>query len=116
VAGDGGGDGPHPQLDGLGLDLLVLVPHQVVQVGAGLVVDGVEPPELGGPVEGLPLGGVPGGPLLAGGGLAVDLLGDDLPGVADGPHLGGDGEQGVQVLAHGGPPPAGACGTKREVW
>jgi len=100
-AAEGGGPAPHPHLDGLVLDLLVAVPHERLQAGTGLVVDLVKPLELGGPVERLPDGRMADRPLLAGGRLAVDRLGDGLPRVADGPHLGGDGEQVVQVAAHG---------------
>jgi hypothetical protein len=91
-----------PQLDGLVLDLRVVRPHEPVQVGLGLVARLLEPAEAGGRVQDVPLGRVPAGPLLDGGGPAVDVLGDVPPGPADGPHLGGDGQQAVQVAAHGG--------------
>jgi hypothetical protein len=101
MPGEGGGRAAHPQLDGLVLDLLVAVPQEGLQVVADLVVDVVEPLELGGAVERLPLGRVAGRPLLTGGRLAMDLEGDGFPGVAGRAHLGGDGDQVVQVLAHG---------------
>jgi hypothetical protein len=101
VPGEGGGGAAQPHLDGLGLHLLVAVAQERVEVVADLVVDLVEPLELGGAVKRLPPGGVAGRPLLAGGRLAVDGGGDGLPGVAGGAHLGGDGDQVVEVAAHG---------------
>jgi hypothetical protein len=67
-----------------------------------LVGGGLEPPELDLVVERVPVGLVLGRPVLAGLDLAVDLLGDGLPGVADGAHLGGGGEQVFEVLRHDG--------------
>jgi hypothetical protein len=119
VPGEGGRRAPHPHFDRLGLHLLVAVAQQRVEVITDLVVDVVEPLELGGAVERLPLGGMAGRPLLTGGRLAVDLEGDGLPGVAGRAHLGGDGDQVVQVLAHGKASwevSAACLGTRSGLW
>jgi hypothetical protein len=94
VTGDGGRDGAHPQLDGLPLHLRVRVAQEAEQVGAGLVVDLIEPPKLGGPVGRLPVFPMPIRPLADSPGLALDLPRDGLPGMAGRPQLGGNGNQG----------------------
>src|SRR5262249_54135949 len=95
---------PHPDLGGLDPGLVLLGPHERLQVGRGLVADLVEPLLLGGAVERLPGDAVAPRPLLAGTGLATDLVGDHFPRVPDRPHLGGDGERGLQIATHDLPP------------
>ena len=51
----------------------------------GLVAGLIEAPQWGVPVQPLPLAAVSAGPFLAGAGLSMDVLGDPLPRVADGP-------------------------------
>ena len=90
-----------PKLDGLGLPAPVVGPEQGDQVGVGLVAGLLEPPLADVAVQGVPVLPVPGGPLLTGPRAAPHLVGDGLPGIADGPKFGGPGEQGVHVRTHG---------------
>jgi hypothetical protein len=90
-----------PQLHSFELDLFVLGPHQLVQMELGLVGRVLELPQAGGPVQDVPVGLVLARPLLAGSGLAVDLLGDVIPGAADGTEFSGEGEEGIELAAHG---------------
>ncbi len=54
--------------------------------------------------EWLPLQAIPDRPVLAGRGLALDFLGDGLPGMTNGPHFRGDVKKGFEILLHGRSP------------
>ena len=76
----------------------------------GLVARLLEPAQLSMAVQALPFAPVVARPLLAGAGLAVDVLGDPFPGMADGPKLRRLGQEVVHVAAPGGTPPAFGAG------
>jgi hypothetical protein len=111
----GAGPALHPHLDGLQPDLVVLGPQQAVQVRIGLVRDLLEPGLAGGLVVEFPVDRVPAGPLLAGAGAAVDLPADGPPGEPGGPQLGGLGNQGFELAAHGETSHA-ECGLNGNGW
>jgi hypothetical protein len=86
-------------------DVLVdRVAHVLAQEVEGLVAGLVEPPPLGVHEEGLPVLAEAGGPLAAGGGVAVDGFGDRFPGGAAGAEFGGEGKEVLGVGAHGAAP------------
>jgi hypothetical protein len=61
----------------------------------------VEAPNLGIVIHRLPGIAIPAGPLLASFGLAMNFLADGFPGMPDGPHFSGNGEERAKVLRHG---------------
>jgi hypothetical protein len=98
-----GGSAPaHHHLHDLDLDVGVLGAHELLQERMGIIAGVLEASLLDGGIEFLPLHGEAARPLLAGLGLAVNFASDGIPGLADGAHFSGGGEQGVHVVTHEG--------------
>jgi hypothetical protein len=98
----------HPQFGHAGLDLGVIGADEAAQDRADLAIGFFEASAMGIAIELVPLVGEASGPFLAGLGLAMDLFANGFPGIADGAHLRGGGEQGLHVVAHGELPGKGS--------
>jgi hypothetical protein len=82
-----------PQLDGLVLHALVVVAHQRLQTRMRFVAGLLEAAQLRGVVNGRPFAAKTRRPLLARPCLALELLSDEVPGIADRPQLRGLAEK-----------------------
>jgi hypothetical protein len=96
-----GGSAPaHHDLQDLGLDILVVGAHELLQESMGIIAGVLEASLLDSAVEFLPFEGEACRPFLAGFWFAMDFLRNGFPGAANGAHFGRGGEKGVHVVAH----------------
>jgi hypothetical protein len=93
-----------PELHGAKAQVHVVRAHHALDQSVGLVAGLVETSGLYFSVDLVPLVAKALGPGLAGAGLALEGPPHGFPGMANSPHLGGDGEEGASVLAHGDAP------------
>jgi hypothetical protein len=80
-----------PQLNRLHAQLLVVIAHELFEQSVRFLAGFVKTALLNLAVERVPFAAKAAGPLLAGAWLAMDALGDGLPGMPNRSHLGGDG-------------------------
>jgi hypothetical protein len=86
----GGRAALEPELNGLDAVFLLVVAHEVFEQGVRFLAGLMKAALLNLAVERVPFTAKAARPFLAGAWLAMNALGDGLPGMANRPHLGGD--------------------------
>ncbi len=79
-------------------NLEIVAAHQTVHLRLAFLMDLFEPTLLHLEQDWLPLQAITDRPVLAGRGLALDFLGNGLPGMPNGPHFRGDVKKSLEVL------------------